>query len=346
MALHHLHWLAVRNLPGFGPVTINQYWKKCASIEDLWQQIQIDPAVKNHAFDQAQQEYAELKQQTVKVLTPQDQQYPKLLAKLPDAPPVLYVKGDADVLNQVSVGIVGSRQPSSYGRQITTDLVSGLVQNSMVIVSGMARGIDTIAHIAAVESGGQTIAVWGSGLDKPYPSGNSALADKISRNGAIVSQYPLGTEAQSFTFPARNKTIAGLSQAIIVTEAKAKSGSLITADAAFGIDRPVFAMPGSIYNSGSQGPHQLIRQGAQLLLDSTDIVSKLGVQHAPAVTKSHQDLSAEEQVILAQLQSHPLQVDEIIRQTGQSSAQTSSLLVMLEIKGVVKHLGSGLYCKA
>lgn len=341
---HTLYWLAMRNLPGFGPVKIKQMWQELASSRMMWQEAEASKVIKEQALAEARQELTELQHHPIHLLTLEGNRYPELLKQTPDAPPILYVQGNLDLLALPAIGIVGSRTPTPYGRQVTLALATEISRHGVAIVSGMARGIDAIAHTAALEAGGATIAVWGSGLDKPYPTENIQLAQKILQHGLVVSQYPLGTEAQNFTFPARNKIIAGLSQAVVVTEAKAQSGSLLTAEMARSYDRTVFAVPGSIFSAASQGPHRLIGQGAQLALDAADIVSTLkGVKSTPRQSKVEVELTSQEQQIVDMLQQNPCHIDEIIRNLPLSPAEITSHVTMLEIKGVIQSMGDGEY---
>jgi DNA processing protein len=297
-------WLALRHVPRLGAVGIRRLFAEHQSIQSLWQALDLSEDLRGQYEGDGSNEYKAIKQAGIELLTLDDYRYPHNLKQIHDAAPVLYVMGQLQPQDVQSIGVVGTRLASAYGKDITQQLVKQLVIQEFTIVSGMARGIDAIAHRAAIESGGRTIAVWGSGLDKVYPPEHRELAKQILRQGAIISPYPLGVEAQQFTFPQRNKLIAGLSQGVVITEAKVNSGSMLTAEAAQKYKRPTFAVPGSIHQQGSAGPHQLIRQGAQLVVDVADIVESLGgsMKAARHTTAPTIETTVHEQAILSLLQ--------------------------------------------
>lgn len=339
-----VYWIALTKIPKFGPVTIRKKWQQSQSVEEIWHSIVELVDGGEEILSGARSELDLLEARNAKVLTLDSPEYPIALRDLEDMPPVLYAAGDVSVLQAPCVGIVGTRSPSSYGKNATATMSVQLSQQSFAIVSGMARGIDAVAHKAVLDHGGRTIAVWGSGLDKPYPAENAQLAERIAQCGVVLSQYPLGTEAQSFTFPARNKIIAGLSKAILITEAKIGSGSLLTAEYAKRYGKTVFALPGSVYSQNSQGPHELIRGGASLAVDATDIVNGLGGHskpHKPELDCS--SLSPQEGEIVRLLQGSPLHIDELIRVCKSNASAVSSCLITLEMKGVVDQFEGGEY---
>ena len=350
--MQHLHdivyWLALRQIPGLGPVFLRQQWNKLGDVSEMWEELNQAHTDAATYLDTARLEIEAAEKQNIQILTLSNPDFPSQLRNIPDIPPILYVKGQLGPQNSRTAGVVGTRFPSRYGAEATQRLTRQLVAEQYTIISGMAKGVDSIAHRSAIEAGGQTIAVWGSGLDCACPPEQVALAEQIVKHGAIVSQFPLGTQAQSFTFPVRNKVIAGLSQVIIVTEAKAKSGSLLTAQAGVKYGRKVGAVPGSIYSIGSAGTHELIKNGnAQLVVDAADIVDTIAAtkparhqNHPPAIP-----VTAPEQAVLDQLQSGPQHVDELIRQAAQPASKIVSTLAMLEIKGLVKQLAPGEYLK-
>src|SRR4030042_4926047 len=213
-----------------------------------------------------------LEQQNIGKITLQDKNYPAILKEISDPPQELYIKGEIINQDKVAVAVVGTRMGSQYGKQIAFDIVGKLAKLGITIVSGLARGIDTFAHQSALENGGRTIAVLGSRLDKNsfFPPQNYSLSEKIAQNGAVISEYPIGTPGTQFTFPPRNRIISGLSLGVIVIEAPEQRGALITAGLALEQNREVFAIPGNIYEKNSRGTNQLIKMGAKLVIDIED----------------------------------------------------------------------------
>jgi DNA processing protein len=279
--------------------------------------------------------------QDIKVLTWDDSSYPLRLKEIDQPPPVLYVRGDLMDEDSWAVGIVGTRRVSAYGRQVTEELAAFLGSNGVTIVSGLARGVDAIAHQAALKVGGRTLAVLGCGVDRIYPPENRQLAEKIMKSGAVVSDYAPGTPPESSNFPPRNRIISGLSMAVVVVEAGESSGALITAQFAVDQGREVFAVPGNILAPQSRGTNRLIQQGARPLLTAQDILDVLNltrVTEQRAIRKVLPSDSVETQ-LLDVLSHEPLHVDEIRNRTGLSIDQVSASLVMMELKGLVRQVG-------
>lgn len=287
----------------------------------------------------------ELTENNISVITLQDDNYPILLKEIYDAPAIIYLKGNID-FNDLMLGIVGSRRPTDYGRHTTYDFSSRLALNGITIVSGLALGIDSIAHQAAIDSKGKTIAVLGCGVDQIYPLSHEKLGHKIiETGGAIISEYPIGTPPLKQHFPARNRIISGLSAGLIITEAAEGSGSLITARAALEQNREVFAIPGPIYNKNSFGPNNLIKMGAHLVSTVQDIFDELGLiapQESATIRKIVAQ-SPEEEIIIKILSASPRHIDAIIKESGLEQARASSLLTIMEISGKIKHLGGMTY---
>ena len=274
-------------------------------------------------------------------LTPHDEDYPALLKEIHDVPARLWLSGDLQVLSSgIRVAIVGARQCTSYGKKVAFDLAKGLAEQGIVVVSGLAYGIDTAAHQGALAGRGKTVAVLGCGLDIPYPAQNQELRKQILENGILISELPPGTEAAPWTFPRRNRIISGLSQGVIVIEAGLKSGSLVTARMALEQGRDVFAVPGDIHSSLSAGTHRLIQQGAKLVASIQDVLDELpGELKLETVPKREiPKTSHEEGVVLDLLQSGPRHMDDLVESTGYTVSQVSSLLVEMEIGGRVKSL--------
>jgi len=284
----------------------------------------------------------------VKALSWRDTQYPARLKEIYDYPPLLYVRGSLLPKDEWCLAIVGTRRATAYGRQVTEELVTDLARNNITIVSGLARGIDSVAHKAALEAGGRTIAVFGCGLDVVYPSENADLARRVMKQGALVSEYPLGTRPRPENFPRRNRIMSGLSLGVFVAEAGFKSGAMITARMALEQNREVFAVPGSILSPTSQGTNNLIQEGAKLVSNCNDILEELNltaVAHQMEIKEIIPASEAESQ-LLKQLNAEPSHIDDICRSTGLPAAEASSTLAMMELKGMVKQMGNMKYVLA
>jgi DNA processing protein len=282
------------------------------------------------------------------ILTWEDEGYPKLLAEIPDPPPVLYVRGELKPEDAWAVAVVGTRRASTYGREVTRRLVTVLAQSGVTIVSGLARGIDAVAHQTALEAGGRTIAVLGCGIDLVYPPEHRELARRIAAQGALVSEYPLGTQPEPGNFPPRNRIISGLSLGVVITEAGRDSGALITADYAAEQGRDVFAVPGSILSAGCAGTNRLIQDGAKPVLDAADILQELNLTMVAEQKEARQALptTETEALILAHLSAEPVHVDDLTRAVGLPVAQVTSTLALMELKGMVRQVGGMKYVAA
>jgi DNA processing protein len=276
-----------------------------------------------------------------RVLTWEAPDYPRLLREIAAPPPVLYVKGDITEQDAWAVAVVGTRRASDYGREITRRLAGDLARNGITVVSGLARGIDGEAHRAALKAGGRTIAVLGCGIDRIYPPEYRKLAQEIVGQGALVSDYPLGTEPEGKNFPPRNRIISGLSLGVLIVEAGERSGALITADYAAEQGRDVFAVPGSILTRGSAGTNALIRDGAKVVLGPEDILEELNLTMVAEQAEARQALPADETeaALLACLSAEPVHVDELQRQIDLPIAQVTSTLALMELKGMVRQVG-------
>lgn len=239
------------------------------------------------------------------------------------------------------IAIVGSRNITEYGKHVTYHLSYDLAKAGMCIVSGLAYGVDSVAHRAALDAKGYTVAVLGNAINNIYPITNRGLAEKIIERGAVISEYAPGVNTQKFNFPARNRIIAGLSLATIVPEANAKSGSLITANFALQANRLVMAMPGNTTSLRSAGPNNLIKHGAQLVTDATDVLATLGLQSNVVTTKPVKADSREEAQILSFLSEQSLSTQQLIEKTQIEAAQLASILSLMEITGKIRNLGAG-----
>lgn len=281
-----------------------------------------------------------------KKISLQSKDYPYILKEIHDPPKEFYMAGEIIEQDKIAVAIVGTRKYSQYGKQVTMEIAGELAKLGITIVSGLAKGIDTFAHQAALENKGRTIAVLGSGLDKKsfFPSSNYQLGEKISQRGAVISEYPEGTRGTQFTFPQRNRIVSGLSLGVLVVEAPEKSGALITAALALEQNREVFAIPGSIYDENSKGTNQLIKLGAKPVTCVEDILEELNLLHLLKIErKKIEPETKEEEIIFSVLSLQPTHIDEIIKKSGLPTPIVNSTLMMLELKKAVRNLGKGNY---
>jgi len=296
----------------------------------LMQRVKIEPEREVECLEKAQ----------VSILTWRDPTYPALLREIDASPPVLYLKGALSEADQFALAVVGTRNVDNYGQQVTERLATELARGQVSVVSGLALGIDALAHNAALEAGGRTIAVLACGLDIVYPAKNAKLARRIveSGQGALLSEYPLGVQPESGNFPARNRIISGLSQGVLVVEAGEQSGALITADFALKQGREVFAVPGNIFSSRNLGSNRLIRDGARPVLEINDILEALNLFMLPQQMEAQLALpeNAEERDLLALLGHEPMHIDELIISADLPAPTVTATLMMLELKGLVK----------
>jgi DNA processing protein len=283
--------------------------------------------------------------QKIKVVTWEDETYPRRLKEIDQPPPVLYVVGDLLTEDEWAVAVVGTRRITSYGRQISEEVGGCLARSGVTVVSGLARGVDAVAHQAALNAGGRTIAVLGSGVDRIYPPEHRRLAEQIIERGAIVSDYPPGASPEAANFPPRNRIISGLSIAVVVIEAGVTSGALITAAFAADQGREVFAVPGNIRAPQSIGSNRLIQQGARPLLEVQEILESLDLtkvnEHRAA--RAVLPMDATESKLYNVLGPEPLHINDIGEQTGMPMAQLSAALALMELKGAVRHVGGMQY---
>lgn len=287
------------------------------------------------------QELRKLKEKGIEIITLKDPRYPELLRYIHYPPPVLFIKGNLITKYKEAIAIVGARKASPYGKTIAESLAKDLSQQGITIVSGVARGIDSAAHQGALEEKGLTIGVLGCGLDVVYPPENKKLYQEIAQKGSLITEYPLGTVPLALNFPARNRIISGLVKGVIIVEAGERSGALITADFALEQGREVFAVPGNIRSKVSKGTHKLLKQGACLIEKAEDVMEVFDLtlpDSARTETPSKVDsLPLEEKQLLEKIGWESRHIDEIIRDFKGDIAQVSSLLTILEIKGLVKH---------
>ncbi len=284
---------------------------------------------------------ARLEKTHVRLLFRQDPEYPELLGDIDDPPYVLYAAGDLKTLRCPMVAVVGTRLPSSYGRDLAFDIASGLAEAGVCVVSGLARGIDSAAHEGALKAGGPTLAVLGSGINVPYPPENTAMLRKIAAGGGlVVSEYPLDAEPLPYRFPHRNRVISGLSHGLLFVEGKVKSGGMLTVASALRQGRDVFATPGRIGASGAEGPHAILREGARLATSARDILDDLGLAglepDAPKATEAQTFAANADNPVLRALAREPMTVDSLSKQTGKNPSDLMAELSVMEIMGQVK----------
>lgn len=272
------------------------------------------------------------------VLTLADADYPQALLNISDPPPVLYVKGRRDLLNNPALAVVGSRNASPQGIRNADAFSKSLSDAGLCIVSGMAHGIDAAAHLGGLQGIGSSIAVVGTGLDKVYPAANRELAHRLAQDGTIVSEFPLGTPPLPANFPRRNRIISGLSLGCLVVEASVQSGSLITARMALEQGRDVFAIPGSIHSPQSRGCHALIKQGAKLVESAQDVLEEIGYRISAVAQKIES-----EHPLFAHLGFDPLDAESLANRSGLTIGELSAILLQLELDGRIASLPGGLY---
>ena len=355
----YARWIALSQVKGLGGVSFKKLAAHfvdptrvfSASAEELQQVPGLDKSVIEglvnfSGWEQIETEIRRIRQAEVTIVPFTDVRYPARLRMIADPPPFLYVKGEIRAEDDKAVAVVGSRSASDYGRKVTRDLSRGLAALGFTVVSGLARGIDGTAHETALGCGSRTIAVLGSGVDRAYPPEHAALYRRISQNGAVVSELPVGTRPMAFNFPPRNRLISGLSLGVVVVEATEKSGSLITAALAVEQGREVFAVPGEVGSSRSRGAHRLIRQGAKLVETVEDIVEEIAPQLLTRAGEQAKDgrrglpqnASEEVKKIFHLLQERSLQIDEVIESSGFSPAKVSEVLLDLELQGYLRQL--------
>jgi len=351
-----LPWFVLKSVPGIG----NHLFKRLidcfnspenvfeASGKDLLEVEGITPrliaAIKHHKTrDSVKKDFDLVMKKGYKIVTMSDTDYPPLLLQIPDPPPFLYVFGRLNGSFK-NIAVVGSRNATDYGISITRRLCKDLASLKMTIVSGMAIGIDSAAHQGALTGKGNTIAVLGSGLEIIYPAENRKLFHMIAENGAVISEFPLLTEPESYNFPIRNRIISGISLGTVVVEATKRSGSLITARLAAEQNREVFAIPGSIHSFKSTGTHTLIKQGAKLVEHAQDIMEELSyiieTPHEKDKTGNETmekipQLSSEESLVFEAIGAYPVHIDDLARKLSMKPGKLSSILLRLELKGIV-----------
>ena len=354
------YWVAFNNIPGIGRVRLTQLENHFGDLAGAWEapagelkRAGLDSTAlravsqwRNKISPDAEME--KLENNSVHVLTCRDSSYPARLKEIYDYPPVIYYRGSLLPADEWCVAVVGTRRATVYGKQVTEELVTDLVRNKITVVSGLARGIDTIAHRNALDAGGRSLAVFACGLDIVYPAENRQLSGDIAENGALISEYPLGTRPRAEYFPRRNRILSGLSMGVLVTEAGDNSGAMITARMALEQNREVFAVPGSILSIASRGTNGLIQEGAKLVSECTDILEELNLKTVARQMEMQELLPASdtETALLKELGAEPVHIDEVCQRSGLPVATVSGTLAMMELKGLVKQVGIMNYVRA
>ncbi len=355
------YWIGFSLIPQIGPVKMRRLVDHFGDLERAWRASARDLAqsgldrralenvVAARGLIQLDAELDKVAKAGVQVLTWADTTYPRLLQSIPNPPPVLYLKGELLPDDEWALAVVGTRRATQYGREVTRELVTELVRNRITIVSGLARGIDGEAHRAALDAGGRTLAVLGSGVDVIYPPEHEKLAAEIAQHGAVISEYPLGTKPDAVNFPPRNRIISGLSLGTLITEGDENTGARITIEFALEQGRETFAVPGNLFHRESRGANKVIQRGeAKLVTRALDILEELNLtmvsqqQEVRAIAPENET----ESVLLKHLSSEPVHIDELRRMTGLPIATVSGTLALMELKGMVKQVGGMNYVVA
>ena len=356
------YWVGFSLIPGIGRIRLSLLEAYFGNLERAWHASagelkatgldarSTEAIVSLRNGISLEEEVDKLKRYGVAVITSGDAEYPRRLAEIYDYPPVLYVRGTLLPEDEWSLAVVGTRRASVYGRQVAEEIVADLARSKVTVVSGLAKGIDAIAHRAAMQADGRTIAVAGCGLDMVYPSDHVALARQIMEHGALVSEFPLGTRPKAEHFPQRNRIISGMSLGVLVIEAGEKSGALSTAHWAVEQSRDVFAIPGSIFSPASKGTNRLIQEGAKLVNHAADILEELNLtmgarQLEMTDLTAAADTTDTESQLLGYLSREAIHIDDVCRNSGLPIATVSSILAVLELKGLAKQVGSMSYVR-
>ncbi|MHB0857898.1 MAG: DNA-processing protein DprA [Anaerolineae bacterium] len=354
-------WLGFNMVPHIGPVRMRALLDHFGDLEPAWRASATSLRAAGLPLDCQERllylrdridldaELDKVKTRGIKLLTWDSPDYPPLLLQIAQPPPLLYVLGDVLPVDERAVAIVGTRDPSPYGEAVAYRLASDLARNGITIVSGLALGIDGVAHRAALDAGGRTLAVLGCGLDCIYPARHQALAKRIVTSGALISDYALGIKPDARNFPPRNRIISGLSLGTVVVEAGQRSGALITLRFALEQDRETFAVPGNVHNAASDGTNAAIQRGeAKLVTRADDILEELRLTRIAEQEQVRQVVpdTPDERTLLQCLGAEPVHIDELVRSSGLPTATVSSTLCMMELKGMVRRVDNLSYQRA
>lgn len=353
------YWVAFRAVNGVGPVRMQRLLTAFDTLEAAWHadasrlRRVLDERVVHQVVAQRiradpQAELERLLNEGTVVVTLQDAEYPSLLREIPSPPPVLFMKGALVESDRRAVAIVGTRRVTPYGREMARTIARDLAQAGVTIVSGLARGVDGIAHSAALDAGGRTIALMGSGVRRIYPHEHRGLAERIVEQGALISDFLPDTPPDGPNFPARNRLISGMALGVIVIEAPDRSGALITVDFAADQGRDVFALPGSVLSEASTGCHRILRDGARLIRSAEDVLDDLRLGDAPRQTAMDPSVFLDDQSrrVLAALTGEPRHIDDIAATADIDITALSSMLMALELQGMVRNVGAQFYAKS
>ncbi|MDZ7314512.1 MAG: DNA-processing protein DprA [candidate division KSB1 bacterium] len=349
-AVAALDVLYLMTIPGLGSFRIRNLIKRfktvqavlAASVRELVEIEGIDKTLAMQIKRGGDQNFVEKQAEKIRsagalLISYWDPHYPQLLRRIADPPLLLFVKGKVETIGALSVAIVGTRSPSGYGKIMAEKFSSELAQRGITIVSGLARGIDTIVHAAVVRTGGKTVAVLGSGVDVIYPEENKRLTEQIVQNGALISEFPMGTKPDAPHFPRRNRIVSGMCRGVLVIEAGEKSGALITADAALEQGREVFALPGNINNPKSCGCNRLIQEGAKLVTSVEDILDEIGISSSqPTPSEPSIPLTSKEKSVVEVLTHEPIHIDKIASLCRMPVGEVLGILLSLELKNLVR----------
>jgi DNA processing protein len=348
------YWVAFNRIAAVGRARFERLERHFGTLEEAWQAAAaelsaagLDQKTVATIAEQRQSvspdgEMDKLQRLGIEALTWNDPHYPSRLKQIFERPPVLYIRGTLHETDEWSLGVVGTRRATAYGRQAAETIAGDLARQNITIISGLARGIDTVAHQAALSAGGRTIAVLPCPVDRVYPAQNLRLAQSIRESGALISEYPPGMPIHREFFFRRNRIVAGMSLGVLVVEAGDRSGALLTARNALDENREVFAVPGSIFSPYSRGANELIQQsGAKLVRDARDILTELNLTMVSEQVAVQQALPADETelALLSYLSAEPAHIDEIGRQAQLAPSTVSSVLALLELKGLVRQVG-------
>jgi DNA processing protein len=355
-----IYWLFFSLIQSIGPRRFKKIYSYFGSLKDAYQadfmdflKAGLEEKVIHEIFQikkeiDLEKEWQKLEKEKINITTIKDENYPPLLKEIYDPPAVLYWQGQFIRPTEFLFAVVGTRKPSLYGQQATSALVKPLAQYKITIVSGLALGIDALAHQATLESNGRTVAVLGSGVNQIHPRTNYRLAEKIlKKGGLILSEFPLDSPPLKPHFPQRNRIISGLCLGTLIIEAPEKSGALITARYALEQNREVFCVPGSIFSENSLGPNNLIKMGARPVTSCADILDALNLERAPEF-QENQIISpdtAEEEIVLKILGREPMHIDKIIEESKLKPSIINSCLTLMEMKGKVKNIGGMHYIR-
>jgi DNA processing protein len=352
------YWLALLHAPGLGPVGFGQLLQQFGDPAAVFLKPRGDLGplreyLRQPDWEAVERDLAWADGALRRIVTLADPDYPSKLSEIPSAPPVLFVQGDVALLSSAQIAMVGSRNPTRSGAETAYEFARSLAASGLTVTSGLALGVDAASHQGALDGGGHTIAVAGTGLDRVYPARHRALAHAIvDRGGAIVSEFAPGTPPLPAHFPRRNRIISGLSTGTLVVEAAVSSGSLITARAAADQGREVFAIPGSIHNPLARGCHRLIRDGAKLVETAQDVLEELAPQLRAllaalpaAITQGAPELDADQRCLLKSLDFAPVSVDVLVERSGLTAETVSSILLVLELQGYVASEPGGHYAR-